>query len=225
MYAEEKEAIRFEELDWEQFIKLQAEDAEEGPLMKILFELDTPFIKKKFDLDLIIWNLSNENLNIAKHSVRYVLKNFNELFQTGWTFLYYYLCALEPYPNVAEHTLEEFYVEQIEFDSEYYSIQLEINCEHLTDEKPNYCFIVSTICEYDKWMISGDNIRIYMSDNKFCGFDTNNDDLQIVEYEPEDLYKEEDSRDDKLKQVYQKIESEGFQYAQSFQEFKGVGRE
>jgi len=222
MYAEEKAAVRFEELDWEQFIKLQEEDAEEGPLMKILFELDTPLLQKKFDLDLIIWNLSKDNMDITKRAVNYVLKNFNELFQTGWTMLYHYLCAMEPYPNVAEHTLEEFYVEQIDFDSEYYTIQLEINCEHLMDEKPQYCFIVSTVCEYDKWMISGDNIRIYMSDNRFCGFDSNNDDLQIIEYAPEHLYKEADSWDDKLKQVYQKMESEGFRYALSFQEFEGM---
>lgn len=212
MYAEDKEPVILEELDWNQLIKLQ-ESSGDGPLIKIPFSLDTPYLKKDFNLDLIIWNLSSKNMEITKRTVNYVLKNFNKLFETGWTMLYYHLCATEVYPDVAEHTLEEFYKEQIDFEYPYYSIQLEINSTHLEDGMARYCFVVPTTCDCSRWMISDDNMRAYMVNNKCCQFNTNNDDMQMLEDNNlEYLY----GKDEWYADIYKKMESKGFQYAEPF---------
>lgn len=138
----------------------------------------------------------------------------HKLFETGWTLLYHHLCLIEP--SVAEHTLEEFFVEQINFESPYYSIQLEINCNHLEDGEARYCFVVATICKYDKWIISDDNMRMYMVNNKCLFFETNNDDMQIDEYPQEYLYSENEEFDEN---AYKKMAEANFQYAEPFSQF------
>ena len=60
--------------------------------------------------------------------VRYVLNHFGKLFETGWVALYRHLCKVDVYGRTAEHTVQEFFVEQIDLESPYYQIQLEINC-------------------------------------------------------------------------------------------------
>ncbi len=215
MYAQNKKPIPFDKIDWNEFIELQESEVEEGPLIKIPFSLNTPYIQKDFNLDLIIWNLSDDTMELTKKVISYVLRNFDKLFETGWTILYYYLCEAEPYPEVSERTLSEFYKEQIDFTSPYYSIQLEINTKHLVDDIARYCFVVSTTCEYDKWMISDDNMRVYMVDNKCRCFDTNNDAAQMMgEDFDEYLYEDWNFSD-----IYTKMEEEGFQYAISFKDF------
>lgn len=216
MYAKNKEPVKFDELDWNQFINLQK--ANQGPLMKIPFSINTPYLQRDFNLDLIIWNLSDKNMEITKKVVHYVLQNFNKLFETGWTVLYHQLCENEPYPDVANHTLAEFYTQQIDFESPYYSIQLEINSEHLTDGAARYCFVVSTTCSCNGWMISDDDMRIYMVDNKCQGLNTNNDDMQMVEYDVNFLYGDEARISKMFSKEYQIMEQEGFAYAKAFQE-------
>lgn len=220
MYAKNKKPVALEELDWNQFIKLQRrfEETGEGPLMKIPFSLNTPYLQKDFHLDLIIWNLSKDKMELVQKVVFYVLQNFNKLFETGWTVLYYESINFDP--EIAEHTLSEFYKEQIDFESSYYSIQLEINSDHLTDGIARYCFVVSTVCNYRKWMISDDDMRVYMVDNKCCKFDTNNDDMQMTEMNINFLYGNAEQVKKIFSTEYKKMEQEGFQYAESFQEFK-----
>lgn len=92
-----------QDLDIRAFIPLQEDKG--GPLVKIRFSLDTPYLKRNFNLDLIIWNLNEDNLERTERVVRYVLKNFNKLFETGWTALYYHLCKVDD--QVADHTLQE----------------------------------------------------------------------------------------------------------------------
>ncbi len=221
MYAENKKAIPLKELNWNEFINLQKNEEEEGPLIKIPFSINTPYLQKQFDLDLIIHNLSNDTIELGKKIVSYVLQNFNKLFETGWTLLYYYLCDVEAYPDIANHTLSEFYKE-IDFDSPYYSIQLEINIEHLKDGIARYCFVVSTAC--DEFMISDDDMRVYMVDNKCKNFDTNNDDTQMLgEWEEMgSLYGDDNDEEwmEYLSEKYRKMEQEGFEYAESFQKFE-----
>ncbi|MDE7432234.1 MAG: hypothetical protein K2N34_10030 [Lachnospiraceae bacterium] len=201
------------EVDWETFM-LYEEMELNYPKISIPFSIKEPYLLKEFNLDLIIWNLSSENLKITKAVVSYVFHNFNKLFETAWTALYYYLCDVEPYPDVANHTLREFYEEQIDFESSYYSIQLEINSEHLSDGMARYCFVVKTVCDYRKWMISNDDMRVYMVGNKGCGFDTNNDDLQILgDYEF--LYENSDSQEI-FEKVYEKMSCENFVFAEPF---------
>lgn len=223
MYAKDKKPITLDEIDWNQFMELQRNKAEAGPLIKIPFSINTPYLQKDFNLDLIIWNLSDDRMEITQKVVRYVLQNFNKLFETGWTALYYYLMNVDP--GVAEHTLAEFYREQVDFESPYYSIQLEINSAHLADGTARYCFVVSTVCEYDKWMISDDDMRVYMVDNKCCKFDTNNDDMQMTDDNISYLYGDDQIQlqmKNSLSTEYEKMEREGFQYAVSFQEFEQV---
>ena len=209
MYVEDMEPIGLEELDIRTFIPLQ--ESEDGPLAKLRFFLDTPYLKRDFSLDLIIWNLTEENLDRAERVVRYVLKNFNKLFETGWTALYRYLRKVDC--RVAEHTVQEFFVEQIDFESSYYQIQLEINCGHLEDGQARYCFVVSTTCDYRKWMIADDNMRVYMIGNKACGFNDNNDDGQM-QYDLEDC--EFYGMGPMLAEHYAELESEGFRFAEPF---------
>lgn len=224
MYAKKKPVL-FDELDWNQFIELQQAEAEEGPLIKIPFSINTSYLRKKFNLDLIIWNLSADNMEITKKVVCYVLQNFNKLFETGWTMLYYYLQDIDPdnQLKVAEHSLAEFYKEQIFFKSPYCGIQLEINCKHLADGVARYCFIVSTVCDFSKWMISDDDMRLYMVDNKCYWNDTNNVDTQLLTIEDDKIdhaYGNDGQRKKYSSAIYQKMQQEGFQFAPSFQEFE-----
>lgn len=218
MDAKNKKPIPLDELDWNQFIKLQNDEDEEGPLIKIPFSINTPYLQKNFNLDLIIWNLSNDNMEMVKKVVHYVLKNFDKLFETGWTLLYYYTCEMEVYPDVANHTLSEFYNEQIDFESPYYEIQLEINGKHLTNGIARYCFVVSTGVSTE-WILSDDDMRMYMVDNKCKAFDTNNDDMQML-YDNISLLYGDEQWDELFSNGYKRMESEGFQYAEHFQEFE-----
>lgn len=211
MYSEDKQPIALEELNIRDFIPLQEED--DGPLVKVRFSLDTPYLKRDFDLDLIIWNLNEENLERTERVVRYVLNNFNKLFETGWTALYHQLCRVDVYHRAAEHTLQEFFVEQIDFESPYYQIQLEINCDHLEDGQARYCFVVSTTCDYRKWMIADDDMRVYMIGNRAGGFNDNNDDGQMREsLEDCAMFYEMGQT------AYETMVQDGFQFAQPFEE-------
>lgn len=213
MYAENKRPIALEALDLREFISLQ--DSGEGPLVKVRFSLNTPHLKQDFDLDLIIWNLSEENLERTERVVRYVLQNFNKLFETGWTVLYRYLCH-DAYSETKDHTVQEFFREQINFDSSYYTIQLELNCGHLEDGQARYCFVVSTTCDCHKWMIADDNMRVYMNGNRACGFNDNNDDGQMRE--PLENCAMFYGMGRMLAEDYKKMEAEGFQFAEPFEE-------
>lgn len=202
------------DLDWDIFIKFNENDSYEYPKVTIPFTLDNPYIKKDFNLDILLWNFSGENQEIAKKVTSYVLFNFNKLFETAWTSLYHFLCAVEDYPETSLHTLKEFFKEQIDFDSQYYNIQLEVNCEHLFDGNARYCFVVSTTCDCSRWIISDDNMRVYMTGNKSSGTDTNNDSMQILQdykdvcryYYNENMFKD----------IYEKLDSGNFQYAPPF---------
>ena len=201
-----------QDLDIRAFIPLQEDKG--GPLVKIRFSLDTPSLKRNFNLDLIIWNLNEDNLERTERVVRYVLKNFNKLFETGWTALYYHLCKVDD--QVADHTLQEFFVEQVDFDSPYYEIQMEFNCEHMEDGQARYCFVVSTTCDCYKWMIAEDNMRVYMNGNIACGFNDNNDDGQMQEsLEVCGMFY---GMGKMLAKVYEQMERDGFQFAEPFKE-------
>jgi len=204
------------ELDWKKLIELQEKN--ELPKIRIPFSLNTSYLKRKFGLDVIIWNLSEKNLEQTKRMVLFVLENFDALFETGWTALYYYLCA-NPDPgaeeDVSEHTLQEFFEDQIDFEHEeqYYLIQLEVNCKHFKDSIPRYCFVVQTICDYSKWMIAEDNMRLYMVGNKCWGFNDNNDDMQMAEpLENVPYYNGGNKK--LLTAIYKKMSQEGFSFAE-----------
>ncbi len=216
MYEKDKKVIPLEELDWTELVEMQKEDSSGvGILVKLPGSLNTPYLKKDFDLDLIIWNISDDKVENVKKVVHYVYANFDKLFETGWTLLYHHLCPLDS--NVAEHSLEDFFVDQIDFESPYYSVQLEINCDHLEDGEARYCFVVATACGYKKWMISDDDMRMYMVNNKCRSFETNNDDMQIDEYSQEYLYSENKEFG---KTAYEKMEEADFQYAIPFEQFE-----
>ena len=212
-YLEDLEPIPLQDLDIRAFIPLQED--EDGPLVKIQFSLDTPYLKRDFNLDLIIWNLNEDNLEQTERVVRYVLENFNKLFETGWTALYYHLCKVDD--EVAKHTLQEFFVEQVDFESPYYGIQLELNCEHLKDGQARYCFVVSTICDCYKWMIADVDMRVYMNGNWVCGFNDNNDDCQMqasLEVCETCLF---NGMRETLARCYEQMERDGFQFAEPFE--------
>ena len=210
IYLDDRAPINLKDLDIRQFIPLQED--EDGPLVKVRFSLDTPYLKRDFILDLIIWNLNEENLGRTERVVRYVLNNFNKLFETGWIALYRFLCQL-PHDDTKEHTVEEFFREQIDFDSPYYQIQLEINCDHLADGQARYCFVVSTTCDYRKWMIAEDNMRVYMIGNRACGFNDNNDSGQMrCSLEDCAMFYEMG------RTVYEAMVQDGFQFAEPFEE-------
>ena len=215
MYAPDKQPVTLEELDWEQFITLQESNAEEGPLIKLAFSMDTPYLQKDFNLDLIIWNLTRDNMEHTKKVVYYVLKNFNKLFETAWTTLYYYLRDVTPY--FGEHTLKEFYEEQVDFESTYYSIQLEINCDYLHDGAARYCFVVATTCSSKKWMISDDDMRVYMIGNKVSSFDSNNDDTQMcIDWKSWSAMYERKEWLEYITKAEEKMDNDHFQYAEMF---------
>ena len=210
-YLDDRKPVALEELDIRQFISLQEE---EGPLVKIPFFLDTNYLKQDFILDLVIWNLSEDNLEQTERVVHYVLGHFGKLFETGWTALYYHLCKVDS--EVAEHTIQKFFVEQVEFENPYYTIQLEINCDHLKDGQARYCFVVATTCDCYKWMIADDNMRVYMIGNKACGFNDNNDDGQMMgPLEECGMFY---GMEPMLAEGYKKMEQDGFQFVEPFEE-------
>lgn len=84
------------DLDWETFMRLQKEG--ECPKVTIPISLNTPYLQKDIQLDLLVWNLSKENQEITKKVVDYVLGNFSKLFETAWTVLYHQIvtvCCIE----------------------------------------------------------------------------------------------------------------------------------
>ena len=215
----------YDELNWDLFMQQQNEG--QYPKICIPFSLNTPYLQKEFYLDLIIWNLSPENLEMTKKVTNYILNNFNKLFETAWTATFYRMCNMDNSP-VEGHTLAEFYQEQIDVEyytkmaeagheHSYYLIQLEINSDHLLDGIARYCFVVATICEYRKWMISDDNMRCYMVDNRCWATDTNNDDMQMLEAtELCDRLYQNPFQKDSFAKAYEKMDDENFQYADSF---------
>lgn len=205
-YAKDLPPINLSELDLREFIN------NDFPLIKFDHSLDTPYLKRDFNLDLVIWNLSDDNLDRTEKILRYVLNNFNKLFETAWTALYHHLRKVDH--NAAEHTLEEFFTEQIDFDSPYYHIQLEMNCDHQDDGQARYCFVVSTVCSCNKWMISDDNMRVYMNGNKPCGFNTNNDDTQMnMSLEACGMFY---GMGKMIDEYLDKMNQDGFQFAEPF---------
>lgn len=175
-YAKDLPPISPKELNISDFITLQKNDL---PLIKLAFSIDTAYLKRDLNLDLILRNLSEDNLSQTEKTVSYILKNFSKLFETAWTTLYHHLCKIDP--KTATHTLEEFFTEQIDFDNPYYTIQIELNSRHLQDGAARYCFVAATVNDYGKWSISDDNMRVYMIGNIPCGINTNNDDGQMCE--------------------------------------------
>ena len=174
MFAQRKYAISPEKLDVGQFITLQ--ESGNVPFTKLRCAMDVPYLKRGFDLDLLVWNLSPKELPLTERLIHYVLDNFSRLFDTAWTSLYYYLYEIDC--KVAEHSLKDFFEEQINFDgANGSSIRLEINCDHLLDGEPRYCFVVATL--YNDWIISEDSVRIYMIGNEACGINDNSDDSQM----------------------------------------------
>lgn len=67
--------LALEELDIHKFI------GSNEPLIKLGFSLDTAYLKQDFNLDLIIWNLSEDNLERTERIISYILKNFGKLFE------------------------------------------------------------------------------------------------------------------------------------------------
>lgn len=205
---DKREPVSLQNLNIQTLIPLQKD--KNGPLVKIPFSLDIPYLKQDFNLDLIIWNLNEDNVAQTERVVRYVFKNFNKLFETGWTALY---CYLQYDHEVAEHTVQEFFTEQVDFENPYYAIQLEINCNHLVDGQARYCFVVATTCDYRKWTITDDDVRVYMIGNKACGFNDNNEDLQMWgSLEDCAMFYEMGQT------VYESMVQDGFQFAPPFKE-------
>lgn len=206
----------YEKLDWEKFMAFKNGREKGYPKETIPFVLNTPHLQRDFQLDILIWNLTPENLTMTQKAVQYVLNHFNKLFETAWTALYYYLCSIGINSETSRHTLTEFYQQQIDFSGPYYTIQLEINSSHLTEGKARYCFIVSTVCSYQKWMISDDDMRIYMDGNRPYGFDTNNDNQILTENW--NLLCGGGAAKDILDKVFRIMKENNFQYAPSFLE-------
>ena len=124
-------------------------------------------------------------------------------------------CAISsPLQNRSE-SLDEFFTGQIDFESPYYQIQLEINCGHQNDGQARYCFVVSTVCSCNKWMISDDNMRVYMNGNRACGFNTNNDDGQMREaLENCEMFY---GMEKMLAEYYERMDQDGFKFAAPFE--------
>ncbi len=160
-------------LDYEKLLDIKKGE----PKMSVPFSLDTEYLKQDFTLDIVVWKLKAENLERTKRVVRYILENFNRLFETAWTALYHY------YFEQIQCNLPEFF-RMISFDSPRYSIRVEINSDYLSDGVARYHFVVKT-----EDSLSEDDIRLYMQGNKCCACDTNNDDAAIlVSANFEDIY-------------------------------------
>ena len=195
------------QLNWNKLMEFKENNDEDEPKLSIPFSLDTTYLKRDFTLDIVVWNLTASNLEQTQKVVHYILTNFNRLFETAWTVLYFYLDN-DPF------TLAEFF-HQIDFeDSEYYTIRLELNSDYLTDGIARYHFVVATDVP-----LSDDDIRLYMRDNKCWGIDSNNDGVAILESANYgDLFIPEvvEEGTDILEKLYVKMEEEQFPFAPLF---------
>ena len=196
------------ELNWNKLIDFVRNDKEDEPRLRIPFSLDATHLKREFNLDIVVWNLTPTNLEQTKKVVNYILENFDRLFETAWTASYHY------YSYNLDCTLAEFY-QKIDFaHSDYFTIRLELNSNYLTDNIARYHFVVAT--EDD---LSEDNIRLYMRDNKCWGCDTNNESLAIlISANYEDMSMPEVVAAVKIdfEKIYTKMEKEQFLFAKSF---------
>ena len=194
------------ELDWDKLI-----DSDDTPKLSIPFSLDTTHLKQEFTLDIVVWHLTTERLEQTQKVVNYILENFNRLFETGWTALYYF------YIDNAHCSLTEFY-QKIDFEYPYYTIRVELNCDYLMDGIARYHFIAATDDN-----LSDDNIRLYMRDNKCWGCDTNNDGVAILgSANYEDLYIPDAAEGMRkaFEKVNAKLEAEQFLFAKPFCEWQ-----
>lgn len=194
------------DLDWNKLIDFKENNNEEEPKLSVPFYLSTTYLKREFILDIVIWNMAATNLIQTQNVVRYILRNFNKLFETAWT-AYYYI-------NNADCTLFEFY-QKIDFEQlDYYTIRLEINSNFLMDDIARYHIVVATDIQ-----LSDDDIRLYMKDNKCWGYDTNNDGVAILSSANyEDLFIPEvvEHMKKNFEKQYIKMEKEHFLFAESF---------
>lgn len=195
------------ELDLVKLIRFRENNVRDDPKLSIPFSINTTYLNQEFALDVVVWNLTAENLKQTKKVIQYILMNFSKLFETAWTALYYY------YMEQAQCSLAEFY-QKIDFDYPYYSIRIELNSNYLEDSIARYHFVVAT--END---LSEDNIRLYMRDNKCWACDTNNEGLAILAGANfEDLYTPQlaEEMKESFEKSYEKMEKEQFQFAKSF---------
>ncbi len=101
-------------IDWDHLINFQEDNEDDWqPKATIPFFLDTPYLKREFPLDIVVWNLTEDTLDITKKVVEYVLSNFNKLFETAWTGLYYFCCAYMDDEVINNHSLTEFYQDPV----------------------------------------------------------------------------------------------------------------
>lgn len=196
------------ELNWKKLIDFVANDKGDEPSLKIPFSLDATHLKREFNLDIVVWNLTPTNLEQTKKVVYYILENFDRLFETAWTASYHY------YSYNLNCTLAEFY-QKIDFEhSDYYTIRLELNSNYLTDNVARYHFVVATDDD-----LSEDDIRLYMRDNKCWGCDTNNESMAILisaNYEDMSMPEVVAAVKVDFEEIYTKMEKEQFPFAKSF---------
>lgn len=210
MYSEIDKSVKYEELDWNWYME---EENEYEPLQKVDFHFETPYFSMDTKLNIILWNLSEENINQTKKVISYILNNFSKLFETAWLTARNYLLLVEPGGVVSERSEEDFYREQIAIKSPCNELQIDINCKHIEKGQAYYCFVVPTICDYKKWMISDDDLRLFMISNQCVKVDTNNvDDVLSYSGEPVEYQVEN--------QIFEKanlmLKESGFDYAEEF---------
>ncbi len=198
-------------LDWEFIMRQEAEG--EYPEVVLPFVLNTPYLQKDIQLGIRIWELDAQNLDFTKKVVDYILRCFDKLFETAWTTMYYDLCGNDNYPDMAEHTLEEFYTKQIDFEGWCgdCDILLELNCGLMKEGRARYSFAIPT--NYRDWLISDDDLRIYMDGNRAVAANTNNDNMQMAEASLAEVWYQYPGI---FAQARQEMEKVGFQYAESF---------
>ena len=195
------------ELNWEKLIDFKVKDIDDEPKLRVPSSLDTTHLKREFNLDIVVWNLTPTNLEQTKKVVYYILENFDRLFETAWTAHYHY------YSYNLDCTLAEFY-QKIDFTYYYFAIRLELNSNYLTDNIARYHFVVATDDD-----LSEDNIRLYMRDNKCWGCDTNNEGMAILmSANYEDLSTPEVVAAVKtdFEKIYAQMEKERFAFAKQF---------
>jgi hypothetical protein len=195
------------ELNWKKLIDFVENDKGDKPSLRIPFSLDATHLKREFNLDIVVWNLTPTNLEQTKKVVYYILENFDRLFETAWTASYHY------YSYNLNCTLAEFY-QKIDFEhSDYYTIRLELNSNYLTDNVARYHFVVATDDD-----LSEDDIRLYMRDNKCWGCDTNNESMAILisaNYEDMSMPEVVAAVKVDFEKIYTKMEKEQFPFAKS----------
>ena len=135
-------------------------------------DLENDYEKEQILVQFIFLRIQPKQIEIAEHTVDYIIKNFSKLYQTAIsTFAYYNELSFPSDEERGKRSLKEFFgLIQKRYDVKCYVI---INCKHVKDGLARYSFVVNgenDFCE----QFGNDGLELVMEKDEMIFFDSAN---------------------------------------------------